>query len=97
MDENIGKCPQTETGSQTGLPYIISGPLSITPFYIWTFETTSAAALPAARRAARRLQRLSPFMVSLEKYLATDFHDFTQGWVSNTPRVCYMVFYAYPT
>ena len=37
----------------------------------------STAALPAAWRTARRLQRLSPFIVSLEKYLATDLHSFT--------------------
>ena len=36
------------------------------------------AALPAARRTARRLQRLSPFIVSLEKYFATDVHFFTR-------------------
>ena len=30
------------------------------------------AVLPAGRRTTRRLQRLSPFIVSLEKYLATD-------------------------
>ena len=36
------------------------------------------AALPAARRTACQLQRLFPFIVSLEKYLATDLYSFTR-------------------
>ena len=45
------------------------------------------AALPAARRTARRLQRLSPFIVSFEKYLATDLHSFTRPACLALPEV----------
>ena len=45
------------------------------------------AALPAARRTARRLHRLSPFIVSLEKYLAADLHSFTRPPCLALPEV----------
>ena len=44
------------------------------------------AALPAARRTARRLQRLSAFIVSFENYLATDLHSFTRPLCSALPE-----------
>ena len=45
------------------------------------------AALRAARRTNHRLQRLSPFIVSLEKYLATDVHSFTRPPCLALPEV----------
>ena len=45
------------------------------------------AAFPATRRSARRLQRLCPFRVSLEKYLATNSHSFTRPPYLALPEV----------
>ena len=47
-------------------------------------------ALPAARRTARRLKRLSPFIVSLGKYLATDFHFYPSAMLSITGSNSYI-------
>ena len=45
---------------------------------------------PAARRTACWLQRLSPFIVSLEKYLATSLHLYPSVMISITGSIAYI-------